>query len=104
MQVEPHRSKRSLVTALAAVVVLSCSAAAMAQSAAGEKPPGDRRGGPPAEALTACKSLKAGDACSFSADRGAASGSCQAPEGRPLACRPKDAPAPGGDTPPSSRK
>ena len=103
MPIETSRPARPRITALMSVVILFCSAAATAQTRPGEAPPGDRRG-PPAEALAACKTLKAGDACAFSSDRGAASGSCWAPEGRPLACRPKDAPAPGGDTNPPARK
>ena len=54
---------------------------------------------PPAEALAACKSLSSGAACSFTAPHGAVTGTCWAPEGKPLACKPKDAPA-GGPTPP----
>jgi hypothetical protein len=34
----------------------------------------------------------------FIDDRGAATVSCWAPEGWPLACRPKDAPTPGDNT------
>lgn len=89
----PSRSKRSHVPVLALLALALCSVSALAQPKPGEAPPGDRRG-PSAEALTACKTLNAGDVCSFSGDRGAASGSCWAPEGRPLACRPNDAPAP----------
>ncbi len=47
---------------------------------------------PPQEALDACKSSKAGQDCSFTSPHGAVSGTCFAPEGRPLACRPKNAP------------
>jgi len=72
-----------------AVALTGFSAAALAQN-----PPPDARGGPPPEALAACKSAKPGDACSFNGGRGAASGTCWAPEGKPLACKPKDAPTP----------
>ena len=48
---------------------------------------------PPPEALAACKSLSSGQACSFTSPHGAEQGSCWAPEGKPLACRPKNAPA-----------
>ena len=48
--------------------------------------------GPPPEALAACKSLASGAECGFTAPRGNVKGTCWAPEGRPLACRPKDAP------------
>ncbi|QTN27923.1 hypothetical protein HZ993_22150 [Rhodoferax sp. AJA081-3] len=56
-----------------------------------QQPPQHR--GPPQEALDACKALKSGQECSFTSPRGAVKGSCFAPEGRPLACRPKDAPS-----------
>jgi hypothetical protein len=49
---------------------------------------GGARRGPPPEALAACQSLAAGAACSFTSSRGAHSGSCFAPEGKALACRP----------------
>nr|WP_315490754.1 hypothetical protein [uncultured Rhodoferax sp.] len=48
--------------------------------------------GPPKEALEACKASKSGQDCSFTSPRGAVNGSYFAPEGKPLACRPKDAP------------
>ena len=43
---------------------------------------------PPPEALAACKSLSSGAACNFTSPRGPESGTCAAPEGKPLACRP----------------
>ena len=55
-----------------------------------------QRQGPPPQALAACKSLSSGAACSFNGPRGSVSGSCFAPQGRELTCRPKDALAPGG--------
>lgn len=99
----PSRSTRSHVPALALLALVFCSANALAQPKPDNAPPGDRRG-PPAEALAACKTLNAGDACSFTSERGTASGSCWAPEGRPLACRPKNAPAPGGNPPESGKQ
>jgi hypothetical protein len=61
------------------------------------QPPGGQGGPrkPPQEALEACKSLSSGQTCSFSASRGTVSGTCWAPEGKPLACKPKDASAGG---------
>ena len=64
-------------------------------------PPADgqqqqQRRGPPQEALDACKTLKAGQDCNFTSPRGSVKGTCFAPEGRPLACRPSDAPKDGG--------
>ena len=53
---------------------------------------------PPQEAVDACKSAKDGQECNFTSPRGAVKGSCFAPEGKPLACRPKD--APGGNSHP----
>ena len=103
MQMTNPRPARTTLASLAALAIALCSATALAQPKSGEGPPGGR-GGPPAEALAACKTLKADDACSFTSDRGAASGSCWAPEGKPLACRPKDAPAPGGDANQAPRK
>ncbi len=58
--------------------------------------PTDGTGGPrkpPAEALDACKSVSSGKECSFSSPQGKVTGTCWAPEGKPLACKPKDAPA-----------
>ena len=55
--------------------------------------PNDRPPPPPAEAFAACKAVPAGAACSFSAPQGVVIGSCWAPEGKPLACKPKSAPA-----------
>jgi len=55
----------------------------------------DGNGGPrkpPAEALDACKALSNGKDCSFSSPHGTVKGTCWAPEGKPLACKPKDAP------------
>ena len=47
---------------------------------------------PPAEALDACKSVASGQECSFLSPHGTVKGTCWAPEGTPLACKPKDAP------------
>jgi len=54
---------------------------------------------PPPEALAACKSLQAGQACNFTSPRGAEQGTCFAPEGKPLACRPKNPPGGTGGPP-----
>lgn len=70
-----------------------------------QQPPEHR--GPPREALDACKALKSGQECNFTSPRGAVKGSCFAPEGKPLACRPKDAPndgGPRGGPPPAPKK
>jgi hypothetical protein len=52
------------------------------------------RKGPPPQALDACKSLALGAECGFSGAQGTIKGTCLASEGRSLACRPKNAPAP----------
>jgi len=67
-----------------------------ADSPGGEAPEPHR--GPPPEALAACKTLASGAACGFTGPRGSVTGTCWAPEGRPLACRPNGAPPPGGGT------
>jgi len=50
---------------------------------------------PPQEALDACKSLNSGDECGFTSRHGTIKGYCWAPEDKPLACKPKDAPSRG---------
>jgi hypothetical protein len=83
------KSAHTLLVQLGLFAALSCSSGLLlAQSAEGQG--GPRK--PPKEALEACKSLSAGQACSFSSSRGAVNGACWAPEGKPLACKPKDAP------------
>ena len=72
-----------------ALAALSFSSSILsAQPAQGQE--GPRK--PPQEALDACKSVGAGQECSFSSPHGTVKGSCWAPEGKPLACKPKDAP------------
>ena len=49
--------------------------------------------GPPEVALEACASSVQGDPCSFEGRRGEAlEGTCEAPDDKPLACRPEGAP------------
>lgn len=87
-------------------MLLLAALAASAQPPGGPPPSGAHRG-PPPEALTACKAAKAGADCSFTHEGRTMKGSCRAPEGRPLACRPKDAPPPppppGASAPPPKR-
>jgi hypothetical protein len=54
---------------------------------------------PPAEALDACKTLARAQACNFTSHRGTVQGTCWAPEGKPLGCKPKDAPMVGSPAP-----
>lgn len=85
--------------------LLFVAAAASAQPQGGPPPGGEHRG-PPPEALAACKTAKAGADCSFTHESRTMKGSCWAPEGRPLACRPKDMPPPpppGASAPPPKR-
>lgn len=84
--------------------LLLAAVTAVAQPPAGP-PPGQHRG-PPPEALAACKTAKAGADCNFTHDGRTMKGSCWAPEGRPLACRPKDAPPPppGASAPPPPKR
>lgn len=87
--------------------LLTCAllAAALGASAQPGPPPGGEHRGPPPEALAACKTAKAGADCSFSQGDRTVKGSCWAPEGKPLACRPKDMPPPpaGGASAPPPR-
>jgi hypothetical protein len=74
---------------LGLLAALSCSSGLLlAQPAEGQG--GPRK--PPQEALDACKSSTSGQECSFSSPHGTVKGTCWAPEGKPLACKPKDAP------------
>lgn len=85
--------------------LLLAATAAFAQPPEGPPPGGERRG-PPPEALAACKTSKAGADCSFAQGDRTTKGRCWAPEGKPLACRPKDLPPPpagGASAPPPKR-
>ena len=86
-------ARSSLATALWLSAGMLC-----AQPAA-QKPDRDHPHKPPPQALEACKALQSGHDCSFTSPRGTVKGSCFAPQGKPLACRPKDAPA--GAAPPA---
>jgi hypothetical protein len=106
----------SIVPALAVALdicllagVLACVVpAAAAQSAGGDGPPDgapaladpggpSHRKGPPPQALAACQSQAAAAACSFTTPRGdSLAGTCWAPQGKPLACKPQHPPAPPG--------
>jgi hypothetical protein len=76
------RSKLSHLVCITTLFMVSGLASAQKQG-------GEHRQ-PPAEALAACKALTSGAACSFTGPRRSVTGSCFAPEGKPLACRPKD--------------
>jgi hypothetical protein len=92
--------RTSTVVALLATVFLSAgNAVAQPRDEGGMVGP---RRGPPPEALAACKALVAGNACSVTLDSRMLKGTCWAPEGKPLACRPDGAPVPGAGKPASS--
>jgi hypothetical protein len=86
-------------TVLATVFLSAGDAAAQPRDEGGM---GGPRRGPPPEALAACKALAAGKACSVTLDSKMLKGTCWAPEGKPLACRPDGAPVPGAGKPASS--
>ncbi len=68
----------------------------------GQGPGNQEHRRPPAESFAACKSLAIGATCSFTAPHGAETGTCGAPEGKPLACRPQR--GPGGEHAPMKDK
>lgn len=77
--------------------VAALLAGAMGAAAAQPANGGEHRG-PPREALVACESKAAGTACSFTGRQGSAvTGTCWAPEGKPLACKPEHPPGEGGE-------
>jgi hypothetical protein len=77
---------RSLIALIASMMIIGV---AYAQSDEENKPRRDHRG-PPAAALEACSSAVQGDACSFEGRHGEQlQGTCEAPEDKPLACRPE---------------
>jgi hypothetical protein len=85
-----------LLTSLSLACSLASAQPAQDAQGSGAGQKGHHR--PPAEALAACKSLSSGAACNFTSPHGAESGTCRAPEGKPLACRPQR--GEGGSNPP----
>jgi YHYH protein len=81
--------------ALTAIGVGALSAVALtAQDGGGRNGgrQGGRQGGPPPEMLKACVNKSYGDVCTATGPKGRSiSGTCFAPQGRPLACRPQNA-------------
>jgi len=87
------RSSSSIAIRTAWLAVLAIAAGvAAAQTDEGQQ----HHHAPPPEALAACKSLSSGQECSFTSPHGAMTGTCWAPEGKPLACRPKHPRGPEG--------
>ena len=61
-----------------------------------DKRPKREHRGPPPVALEACESSVQGDPCSFEGRRGETlEGTCEAPDDKPLACRPAEHEIPG---------
>lgn len=80
---------RSLIALFATLLI---AGAAYADSEQDNKPRRDHRG-PPEVALEACSNSVQGDPCSFEGRRGdALQGTCEAPDDKPLACRPEGGP------------
>ena len=80
---------RSLI-ALAATALIA--GGAFAESEQDNEPHREHRGPPPA-ALEVCSNLVQGDSCAFDGNRGdTLQGTCEAPEDKPLACRPEGGP------------
>lgn len=91
----PLRKKLIRLGLLAALTASSSLLLAQPSGAQGAQGGPGGQGGPrqpPQEALDACKSLSAGQPCSFKSPHGTATGTCWAPESMALACKPKDAP------------
>lgn len=99
-----RRAMRTWPTATAfAILSLWAGVAATQPRDDGANSEGPRLG-PPPEALAACSSLAAGRECSVTLGSNTVKGTCWAPEGKPLACRPAGASAPQGGKPPASGK
>jgi len=96
-------AKNSTLASLLTLLALA-AATASAQAPGGQGGGGTGGGehrGPPPEALAACKSLVSGAECSFTTERGSRKGTCWAPEGKPLACKPAGGPPKGAMPPPA---
>lgn len=80
---------RSLIALTAALLIVGT---AYGDDDKENKPRREHRG-PPQVALEACASSVQGDPCSFEGRRGEAlEGTCEAPDDKPLACRPEGGP------------
>ena len=79
--------------AIAFVLLNALLASAALADDDGDRSQGGERRGPPEAALAACSAAVQGDPCSFQGrHEESLDGTCEAPEGKPLACRPSDAP------------
>jgi hypothetical protein len=88
------------LTITVTLTTLIMMSAAQADAPQGSSGAGQQQG-PPREAIAACANSSSGAQCSFTNDRGSVSGTCWAPEGKPLACKPAGNP-PSGSTPPKN--
>lgn len=80
---------RSLIPLMATMMIIGT---ASAESDDENKPRREHRG-PPEAALEACSTSVQGDPCSFEGRRGdTLEGTCEAPDDKPLACRPEGGP------------
>ena len=80
---------RSLIPLMATMMIIGT---ASAESDNEKKPRGEHRG-PPEAALEACSTSVQGDPCSFEGRRDdTLEGTCEAPDDKPLACRPEGGP------------
>ena len=86
--------KQPLSRARFVAAALCFSGFLFAQPAIAQQQGGPRQ--PPQAALDACQSLSSGAECSFTGKSETVSGTCAAPEGKPLACRPAGGPPGGG--------
>lgn len=91
------------LTAARLLGIVFVASTSLASVALAQPTEGGGHRGPPPEALAACKSLAAGAECGFTGERGNVKGSCWAPEGKPLACKPAGAPTPDKQPPPSAK-
>lgn len=77
---------------IAVIPTLLLVGAAYAESEQENNPRREHRG-PPEAALEACSNSVEGDPCSFEGRHGEAlEGTCEAPDDKPLACRPEGGP------------
>ena len=81
--------KSALICVLASILLFATAAAEDGENEERQR----NHGKPPKVALEACAAAVQGDQCSFEGRRGETlQGSCEAPQDKPLACRPKDGP------------
>lgn len=81
-----------LVTAVLGVTSAWAQPSGAPPTGSGSGSGGGRPHGPPPEAVAACKTLSSGQACSFTSPHGTLNGTCWAPQGKPLACKPPQPP------------